>query len=95
MSPEQWGVEAKADAKTIAKAVAAVTAVKLVDEVVDYIAALIRGTRDVADIESGASPRAGAMLARRGAGAGGNGRARFRDPGRRQGAGSARCSATA
>ena len=36
---------------------------RLVDEVVDYIAALIRGTRDVADLESGASPRAGAMLA--------------------------------
>jgi MoxR-like ATPase len=31
--------------------------------VIDYIAALIRGTRDVADLESGASPRAGAMLA--------------------------------
>jgi MoxR-like ATPase len=63
MSPEQWGVEAKADAKTIGDAVSAVAAVKLVDEVVDYIAALIRGTRDVADLESGASPRAGAMLA--------------------------------
>jgi MoxR-like ATPase len=37
--------------------------VKLVDEVIDYIAALIRGTRDVADLETGASPRAGAMLA--------------------------------
>jgi len=32
--------------------------------VVDYIVALIRGTRDVADLESGASPRAGALLAR-------------------------------
>ncbi len=28
-----------------------------------YIAALVRGTRAVADLESGASPRAGAMLA--------------------------------
>jgi MoxR-like ATPase len=63
MSPEQWGVEAKANAETIADAVGAVATVKLVDEVVDYIAALIRGTRDVADLESGASPRAGAMLA--------------------------------
>jgi len=63
MSPEQWGVEAKADSDMIAAAVAAVTEIKLVDEVVDYIAALIRGTRDVADLESGASPRAGAMLA--------------------------------
>ena len=30
---------------------------------IDYITALIRATRDVADLESGASPRAGAMLA--------------------------------
>ena len=37
--------------------------VRLVDEVVDYVVALVRGTRDVADLESGASPRAGAMLA--------------------------------
>ena len=63
MSPEDWGVERKADAKIIARAIAAVHEVRLVDEVVDYIAALIRGTRTVADLESGASPRAGAMLA--------------------------------
>jgi len=63
MSPEDWGVARKADAKTIASAIAAVHAVKLVDEVVAYIAALIRGTRVVADLEGGASPRAGAMLA--------------------------------
>jgi MoxR-like ATPase len=63
MEPEQWGVERKADAAAVAAAIDAVSAVKLVDEVIDYIAALIRGTRDVADIESGASPRAGAMLA--------------------------------
>ncbi|MEO6388010.1 MAG: MoxR family ATPase [Croceibacterium sp.] len=63
MSPEHWGIEAKADETTIAAAVSTVSGVKLVDEVVDYIAALIRGTRDVADLESGASPRAGAMLA--------------------------------
>ena len=63
MAPEQWGVEPRADAATIADAVATVGAVKLVDEVVDYIVALVRGTRDVADLESGASPRAGAMLA--------------------------------
>ena len=63
MSPGQWGVEARADAEAIGKAVASVASVRLVDEVVDYIAALIRGTRDVADLETGASPRAGAMLA--------------------------------
>jgi MoxR-like ATPase len=63
MSPEEWGVARKADAKKISKAIAAVAEVKLVDEVIAYIAALVRGTRIVADLESGASPRAGAMLA--------------------------------
>ena len=63
MSPEEWGVARKADAKKISRAIAAVAEVKLVDEVVAYIAALVRGTRIVADLESGASPRAGAMLA--------------------------------
>jgi MoxR-like ATPase len=63
MEPRQWGVERRADAAAIGAALAAVAEVKLVDEVIDYIAALIRGTRDVADLETGASPRAGAMLA--------------------------------
>ncbi|MGN6818687.1 MAG: AAA family ATPase [Sphingomonas sp.] len=63
MEPEGWGVEHRTDAAKIGEAVAAVGTVRLVDEVIDYIAALIRGTRDVADLESGASPRAGAMLA--------------------------------
>jgi MoxR-like ATPase len=63
MEPAEWGVERKADAATIGAALAAVAAVRLVDEVIDYIAGLIRGTRDVADLETGASPRAGAMLA--------------------------------
>lgn len=64
MAPESWGVTAIADATGIGEAVAAVNGVKLVDEVIDYITALIRATRNVADLESGASPRAGAMLAR-------------------------------
>jgi MoxR-like ATPase len=63
MEPVQWGVERKADSAAIGAAVATVGEVKLVDEVIDYISALIRGTRDVADLETGASPRAGAMLA--------------------------------
>ena len=63
MEPKQWGVERKADAAAIGAALASVGEVKLVDEVIDYISALIRGTRDVADLETGASPRAGAMLA--------------------------------
>lgn len=63
MEPEGWGVEARTDAVRIGEAIDAVGTVRLVDEVIDYIAALVRGTRDVADLESGASPRAGAMLA--------------------------------
>jgi MoxR-like ATPase len=63
MAPEDWGVAPVADAARISAALEAVNAVKLVDEVIDYILALIRGTRDVADLESGASQRAGAMLA--------------------------------
>jgi MoxR-like ATPase len=63
MDPAAWGVEAKADAKAVSAALKAVSEIRLVDEVVDYIGALVRGTRDVADLESGASPRAGAMLA--------------------------------
>jgi MoxR-like ATPase len=63
MAPEQWGVERVTDSAAIGAALATVGEVRLVDEVIDYISALIRGTRDVADLETGASPRAGAMLA--------------------------------
>ena len=63
MEPGAWGVDRCADAGSISAAIAAVGGVKLVEEVIDYIAALVRGTRDHGDIESGASPRAGAMLA--------------------------------
>ncbi|MET3725809.1 AAA family ATPase [Sphingomonas trueperi] len=63
MAPEDWGVHAVADAARVSAAVAAVAEIRLADEVIDYILALIRGTRGVADLQSGASPRAGAMLA--------------------------------
>ena len=63
MDPAAWGVEACTNGAAIGAAIEAVSGVRLVDEVIDYIAALVRGTRDVADLESGASPRAGAMLA--------------------------------
>jgi len=63
MDPAAWGVERKADAATIDKAMDTVAAVKLVDEVIDYVTSLIRGTRSNSDLECGASPRAGAMLA--------------------------------
>lgn len=63
MEPATWGVGAVAGPEQISAATAAVTAIALVDEVVDYITALIRGTRQVPDLQSGASPRAGVMLA--------------------------------
>jgi MoxR-like ATPase len=63
MEPSAWGVERKADPELISAAIDAVGKVRLVDEIVDYIAALVRGTRVNSELQSGASPRAGAMLA--------------------------------
>ena len=61
--PEQWGIETRVSAAEIAEAVAAVAAVPMVEEVTDYVVALVRSTREAADVEGGASPRAAAMLA--------------------------------
>jgi MoxR-like ATPase len=63
MEPSAWGVERKADAALISEAIEAVGQVRLVEEIIDYVAALVRGTRTHPELESGASPRAGAMLA--------------------------------
>jgi MoxR-like ATPase len=63
MEPSAWGVERKADRELITAAVNAVSEVRLVEEIIDYVAALVRGTRENPELESGASPRAGAMLA--------------------------------
>jgi MoxR-like ATPase len=61
--PAAMGVEVVAGDEEIAAAVAAVAAIRLADPVVDYVVSLIRATRESADLEMGASPRAGAMLA--------------------------------
>jgi MoxR-like ATPase len=61
--PAALGIDIVAAAGEIAAAVAAVGSVRLADEVIDYAVALVRGTRESADLETGASPRAGAMLA--------------------------------
>jgi len=61
---KQYGIEAQTDRKTLEKALATVGDVTLVDDVVGYIAALVRATRQSPELEVGASPRAGAMLAR-------------------------------
>jgi MoxR-like ATPase len=61
--PADFGVATVADGGTIAAAQQALAQVTLADEVVGYIVALIRATRESADIASGASPRAAVLLA--------------------------------
>ena len=61
--PVALGVQPVADAAAVAGAIAAVSRVRLVPEIAAYVVDLIRATRESADIETGASPRAGAMLA--------------------------------
>ncbi len=61
--PASLGVETIAGETQVAAAVACVAGLRLADEVADYVVSLVRSTRESADLESGASPRAGAMLA--------------------------------
>jgi MoxR-like ATPase len=61
--PEEWGIETRVGAGDVAEAVATVEKVPMVDEVTDYVVALVRATRDAADLDGGASPRAASMLA--------------------------------
>lgn len=63
MDPIALGVEVVAEASVIEAAVNTVADVRLNDEVIGYITGLVRATRASADVETGASPRAGAMLA--------------------------------
>ncbi len=63
LDPAALGVETVADRAAIDAAVAAVAQIRLTDEVTGYIVDLVRATRESADTETGASPRAGAMLA--------------------------------
>lgn len=62
--PAAWEITPQASRKTIEAAMDAASSVTLVDEIVSYIANLVRATRTSGDLEVGASPRAGAMLAR-------------------------------
>ena len=61
--PDEWGIQRKVEAAAVAEAVGAVASVPMIEEVVDYVVALIRATREAADLEVGASPRAASMLA--------------------------------
>jgi MoxR-like ATPase len=61
--PAAMGVRIVASAEQIEAAVSAVSMIRLADEIVGYVVALVRSTRESVDLETGASPRAGAMLA--------------------------------
>lgn len=61
--PEGLGVTPIADQATVAAAVQTVSRVRLSDEIAAYVVDLIRSTRENADLQTGASPRAGSMLA--------------------------------
>jgi MoxR-like ATPase len=61
--PVALGVEPVADAGTVAAAIETVARVRLSPEITAYVVDLIRATRESADLQTGASPRAGAMLA--------------------------------
>jgi MoxR-like ATPase len=61
--PAKMGVGVAADAKALAAANAAVAGVRLSDEIVGYVLDLVRATRETADLQSGASPRAASHLA--------------------------------
>jgi MoxR-like ATPase len=59
-----FGVAKVADVKAIDAAIDTVAGVTLAPEVIDYVVRLIRATRETPDLSSGASPRAGSLLAR-------------------------------
>ena len=61
--PEEWGIERTVEAAAVSEAIAAVASVPMVGDVVDYVVNLVRATREAADLETGASPRAASMLA--------------------------------
>ena len=63
MDPVALGVQPVAARAEIDAAVATVASVRLTPEVTRYIVDLVRATRESSDTDTGASPRAGAMLA--------------------------------
>jgi MoxR-like ATPase len=61
--PEDLGLQPVASAKAIAAALQSVAAVRLTEEIVDYVLELVRASRETPELQSGASPRAAAQLA--------------------------------
>jgi MoxR-like ATPase len=61
--PSQLGLEPVIGGAGLAEAAQAIADIRLNDAVIAYVTNLVRATRETADLESGASPRAAAMLA--------------------------------
>lgn len=61
--PKDLGVASVASAEDLKAAAAVVAGVRLTDDIVNYVVALVRATRETSDFETGASPRSAAMLA--------------------------------
>jgi MoxR-like ATPase len=61
--PQDLDVQPVAEAAEIAAAAEAVAGVRLTDDIVGYVLDLVRSTRETADLQSGASPRAASQLA--------------------------------
>lgn len=62
-TPAGFGIEPVLTAGELDQAVEAVSQVRLNDEIISYIVDIIRATREVPALETGASPRAAAALA--------------------------------
>jgi MoxR-like ATPase len=58
-----WGIQTVVEPGQLEEALATVGAVPMVDEVTNYVVALVRATREAPELQVGASPRAAAMLA--------------------------------
>jgi MoxR-like ATPase len=64
VTPESFGVSPVGGSQLISEAIEAVQQVRLSEEIVDYVVALVRATRASGDLTIGASPRCSTMLAR-------------------------------
>ena len=58
------GVNAATDAATIAAAIDSAASVTVAPEIINYIVDIVRATRETPDLATGASPRAGTLMAR-------------------------------
>ncbi len=61
--PSEMGVGKTVDASELAAASDLLSSIRLTDEIGAYVVAIVRGTREAADFESGVSPRCASTLA--------------------------------